>query len=149
MTGDTRIHEQLSNPEIAAAVTEIETAVLAGQITATKLGTDIYVDADALDAANRILDQDAMRISVDELRVMASMIRALSAPIVEIAADGNSPPVYRPQQYGRIAPLHDVATQAVNAWTEFQNCELTRGEKAARQTLAKNMQALLLAIKEN
>jgi Bacterial dnaA protein helix-turn-helix len=148
MNSDTRIHEQLNNPEIATAISEIETAVLAGQITATKLGTSIYVDADALDAANRILDQDVMRISVDELRVMASMIRALSAPIVDISGTGDRPPVYRQPQYGQIASYHDLACQAVAAWNDFLNCELSSGEKAARQTLTKTMQALALATKE-
>jgi hypothetical protein len=109
----------------------------------------IYVDSDAMDLANRVLDLDPHRISVDELRTMASFIRAVSVPIVELTREhtesGLAPqPVLEPLPplVAKVDPLLAEITAASIAWSGFLSAEFTSGERAARATLNAAMAAL-------
>jgi hypothetical protein len=138
--------------EIVSAVTEIETAIGCGTVAIERTGSIIFTDTDVHAAAARILDVEATRVSTDEVRAMASFIRAHCAPIVDYSEPTpvTLPPQPRPSWTDHVpAPdgLRVVAEDAVQAWAKFQSFEFSGGEKAARATFTKAMQALAAAIK--
>jgi hypothetical protein len=136
---------------IDTGVTEIETAIGCGTVAIERTGSIIFTDTDVHAAAARILDVEATRVSTDEVRAMASFIRAHCAPIVDYAeampVTQPAPIDHKPLTRGPQDPIRTAAEDSLKAWTQLQAAEFSRGEKAARTHLTQTMQALAAALK--
>jgi Bacterial dnaA protein helix-turn-helix len=138
--------------DMARAIHDVTFAVGCGLRALETTGRDAFVDVDPFAAARRMLDQDAVRVSVEEVRAMAALIVGSILPLVE--HEEVPPPLpqssWVPQRQVQPEPvrpplpagLATAARRALDAYREHQTMMWTYGEKSAAARLATSMTAL-------
>jgi 7,8-dihydro-6-hydroxymethylpterin-pyrophosphokinase len=154
-----KVEQLLARPDVARAVGEIEMAIGCGQLAMAQTGSRTFEDVDVVHAAQRVLDHDACRVSADEVRAMAALIRAHCLPLVEIDDPLAAPAAARPhEELPRAssapppAPPRErsiaAARAAAAAWRDWRQAQFTRHENCRLTALDAAMTTLETALQE-